>query len=354
MNAWFVNRQGRATQIITRLCPSIDVHLQTAVEDDRHLHVVAYGGGIFQAVEHKDPGCQECTKHFQTLRHWPMDERLLPYIDAAGFGALFRVQWLRLDKPPITSLVERWSETNTFHLVNGDMTITLEDVVVLLGLRVNGFTVTGLTRGDWMELARVLLGVKLPPGSFHGGRLSLAWIRGIFVFCPDDMPNELWAWERLHIGRPTLLEERTLQDGPPGSRRNVRRTNATNPCGNHVLYRTELNHQWNYQLACVRNVIERVQHRESMDPSLENPYMMEIGHYCQLILHSLPLLEGTIVGGDLSCGGEPSHVVEPTRDRAQWGRRTRRRPTSDTTLRVEDPDELPVLPKPMVPDLPPV
>ncbi|KAG9458377.1 hypothetical protein H6P81_002885 [Aristolochia fimbriata] len=47
MNTWTVNRRDRATQITTRLCPSIDMHLRTALEDARHLHVVAYGGGIF-------------------------------------------------------------------------------------------------------------------------------------------------------------------------------------------------------------------------------------------------------------------------------------------------------------------
>ncbi|KAG9444280.1 hypothetical protein H6P81_015620 [Aristolochia fimbriata] len=146
-----------------------------------------------EAIWHgENPRCLECTEHFQTLRHWPMDERMLPYIEAAGFGALYRVQWLRLDKPLITSLVERWrNETNTFHLANGEMTITLEDVDVFLGLRVDEFTVTGLTRGDWMELARVLLGVEIPPGSFQGGRLSLSWIRGRFLFCFDDVPEEV-------------------------------------------------------------------------------------------------------------------------------------------------------------------
>ncbi|KAG9439391.1 hypothetical protein H6P81_019556 [Aristolochia fimbriata] len=104
----------------------------------------------------------------------------------------------------------------------------------------------------------------------------------------------------------------------------------------------------------MRNVVERVHHKEAMDPSLADPYMMEIGHYCQSILHSLPLLEGTIVGGEMSHGGESSHVVESTRDRAQQGRRARRRPTSETTLRVEDPDELPVVPEPTLSNLPPV
>ncbi|KAG9458379.1 hypothetical protein H6P81_002887 [Aristolochia fimbriata] len=108
------------------------------------------------------------------------------------------------------------------------------------------------------------------------------------------------------------------------------------------------------QLGYVQNVIERVQRRKAMDPSLADPYMMEIGHYCKSILHSLSLLEGTIVRGEMSHGGEPSHVVEPTRDRAQRGRRARRLPTSETTLRIEDPDELPVVPEPTVQDLPPV
>ncbi|KAG9455520.1 hypothetical protein H6P81_000028 [Aristolochia fimbriata] len=153
-------------------------------DQDSHRSEVIWHG--------EDPGCLECTEHFQTLRHWPMDKRMLPYIEVAGFGALYRVQWLRLDKPLITSLVERWrSETNTFHLANGEMTITLEDVVVLLGLHVNRFAVTGWTRGDWLELARVLLGVELPLGSFQGGQLSLAWIRGRFSFCPDNVPDEV-------------------------------------------------------------------------------------------------------------------------------------------------------------------
>ncbi|KAG9447024.1 hypothetical protein H6P81_013152 [Aristolochia fimbriata] len=138
----------------------------------------------------EDPGCLKCTEDFQTLRHWPMDERMLPYIKAAEFGALYKVQWLRLDKPVITSLVERWrSETNTFHLANGEITITLEDMVVLLGLRVDEFVVAGSTREDWMELAKVLLGVELPPGSFLGGRLSLSWNRDRFSFCPTDVPE---------------------------------------------------------------------------------------------------------------------------------------------------------------------
>ncbi|KAG9449362.1 hypothetical protein H6P81_009327 [Aristolochia fimbriata] len=243
--------------------------------------------------------------------------------------------------------------------------------------------------------------------------------------------------------RPTLLEERALQDGPLGSRWNIRRTNATNPGRNLVLYRTELNHQRSYQvtppeevehvtriswkgragedwatyehdyvarweakaesvvtgsrahtprhapsdymtwylsvtrrfvsppptkpamvyhprgcteealLGCVRNVVERVNRREALYPSSTDPYLMEIGHYCQSVLDSLSLLEGAIVDRDVPHAGELSHVVEPTRDRAPRGRRVRRRPTSETTTRVEDSDEVPSVSKSIVSDLPP-
>ncbi|KAG9458191.1 hypothetical protein H6P81_002699 [Aristolochia fimbriata] len=53
-------------------------------------------------------------------------------------------------------------------------------------------------------------------------------------------------------------------------------------------------------LGCVQNVVERVNRREALDPSSANPYLMEIGHYYQSVLHCLPLLEGAIVDEDVS------------------------------------------------------
>ncbi|KAG9444956.1 hypothetical protein H6P81_016296 [Aristolochia fimbriata] len=399
---------------------------------------------------------------FKTLQHWPLDERMLPYIEAAGFSALHRVQWLRLDKPLITALVERWrSETNTFHLVNSEITITLEDVAVLLGLRVDGDAVTGSTRGDWIELAKVLLGVELPPGSFQGGRLSLLWIRGRFSFCPDDA-TELVIQQHARVPRPSCgcddilgctvwgtstywtsytprgtgaagwpfrfqvehptdecqkprwkpsaIQDRVgppaeLSVTPPEDVEHVTRISRKGRVGEDwALYHRDYIARWEARaeslvmvsrahtprhapndymrwylgatrrfisppltepamvyhprgyteealLGCVRNVVDRVNHREALDPSSVDPYLMEIGHYCQSMLHSLPLLEGAIVDGDVSHVSEPSHVVEPAREHHGGvvqgvSLQLRRRLVSRT-------DEVPAVLEPTVPDLPP-
>ena len=50
----------------------------------------------------------------------------------------------------MTAMVERWrDETHTFHLPIGECTITLEDVALQLGLRVDGKPVTGPSMLDW-------------------------------------------------------------------------------------------------------------------------------------------------------------------------------------------------------------
>ncbi|KAG9450258.1 hypothetical protein H6P81_010223 [Aristolochia fimbriata] len=62
MNAWFVHRREKAAQVTGDLCPSVDAHLRSVVDDARHVHVVAYGDGIFQAGEHRvNVMLRECT-----------------------------------------------------------------------------------------------------------------------------------------------------------------------------------------------------------------------------------------------------------------------------------------------------
>ncbi|XP_052487970.1 serine/threonine-protein phosphatase 7 long form homolog [Gossypium raimondii] len=100
------------------------------------------------------------------------DERLIPYLELVGFGsaALIRTFDLRYDL--IFALVERWRpETHTFHLTCGECTVTLEDVVIQLGLPIDGNTVTGAVRAYIMHLIR---GVLMPDA--NGSKVHLMYL----------------------------------------------------------------------------------------------------------------------------------------------------------------------------------
>ena len=61
----------------------------------------------------------------------------------ADLYGIHRVGEIPLDRGMITALVERWRpETHTFHLSEGEATITLRDVAILIDLPVSGRAVT--------------------------------------------------------------------------------------------------------------------------------------------------------------------------------------------------------------------
>ncbi|RVW99396.1 Serine/threonine-protein phosphatase 7 long form-like [Vitis vinifera] len=107
---------------------------------DRHRSQLVDSGQLNQVLT--------CRQRLWTfMREWEMDPRIRRYVMQSGFYGVYRVGHISLDWPLITSLVERWRpETHTFHLPIGDMTVTLQDVAMIL--------------------------------------------------------DYLWSWERLHVGRP--------------------------------------------------------------------------------------------------------------------------------------------------------
>ena len=72
-----------------------------------------------------------------------MDPRIRLYVIQFSFYGLYRIKHVTLDWDLITSLVERWRpKTYTFHLPIGEMTITLQDVTIILSLQIHGPLVT--------------------------------------------------------------------------------------------------------------------------------------------------------------------------------------------------------------------
>lgn len=126
-----------------------------------------------------------------------IDERIVPYLQQAGFYGVARVGFIQLDWHLITSLVERWRpETHTFHLPEGECTITLQDVGILTGLPIDGQAVTGSVTHDWYQVCMRLLGVAPPEDAIYGSRLQLSWLGETFEELPagaDDFTIQCHA-----------------------------------------------------------------------------------------------------------------------------------------------------------------
>ena len=102
----------------------------------------------------------------------------MQYIDAVGLIRLFKVPDMEVGHALITALVERWlPETHTFHLLHGEMGITLQDIEVMLGISVDGLLVTRKTDMKWSEVCQDLLGHEPPPMIPNSNRSILVRVR---------------------------------------------------------------------------------------------------------------------------------------------------------------------------------
>ena len=111
------------------------------------------------------------------LRMWRMDIRIRPHVNRIGFYGVYRLGHIMIDWPLITCLVERWwPETHTFHVPVGEMTITLQDVAIILGLRIDRSTVTGTCVFNVVELCGELLCVTPPVDALRGSTISIRWL----------------------------------------------------------------------------------------------------------------------------------------------------------------------------------
>ena len=111
------------------------------------------------------------------LSQWRTDLRIRPYVIRAGFYGIYHLGNIIIDWPLITCLVERWwPETHTFHVPIGEMTITLQDVAIIFGLRIDEPAVIGTCMLDVAKLCGELLGVTPPADALRGLTISIRWL----------------------------------------------------------------------------------------------------------------------------------------------------------------------------------
>lgn len=150
-----------------------------------------------EGQEVQEEEISRCREHLSSLTDIRVHPRVLEHVRAAGFYGIHRlVARLQLDRALICALVERWrEETHTFHLTVGEATITLQDVAVLTGLRINGPAVTGTTGVNWAREVARLLGILPVPDEhirkpIEGSVIKLKWLKHHFTNLPADADDE--------------------------------------------------------------------------------------------------------------------------------------------------------------------
>ena len=124
-----------------------------------------------------------------------VDDHVFAIVRLLGLEGLHLAPSIQLDRALITAFVKRWRlEIHTFHLPHGEMTITLQDVKVIMGLPVEGEAMVGPTQRTWTDVCAKMLGIQIPNGPqnvLRGQRILLpALVKRIREPLPPDA-NEI-------------------------------------------------------------------------------------------------------------------------------------------------------------------
>ncbi|KAJ6700742.1 PROTEIN MAIN-LIKE 2 [Salix koriyanagi] len=136
-------------------------------EQDEHI-----SSAVWEGLER---GALRCHEHTSKLEEWKLTGKQLELVEKAGFKYFRKIEAFSLDNQLISALVERWrKETNTFHLPGGEMTITLDEVALNLGLAIDGEPVVAVELEDSsaIPVCEKLLGKKPTSNDRRGGILE--------------------------------------------------------------------------------------------------------------------------------------------------------------------------------------
>ena len=170
-------------------------------------------------------GALTCHHREKGLLEGGLDPRIATYITNVGLDGLLRVSHMDLDHALITALVERWrSETHSFHLSHGQMTITLQDMEVIMGVPVDGLSLMGYTEMlNWGKLCGNLLGHRLPDKELsgnkntavmEGARVKAKWLEDRFsnpllVNAPKELVQQYARFYILEMLGGTLFMDKS-------------------------------------------------------------------------------------------------------------------------------------------------
>ncbi|KAK4278979.1 hypothetical protein QN277_016748 [Acacia crassicarpa] len=153
-------------------------------DQDKHVSTAVWEG--------QERGALRCHEHTSKLDQWTLTPKQIELVQKAGFGYLRSIPAISLDNPLISALVERWRrETNTFHLNVGEMTVTLKDVALLIGLAIDGDPVIGITYTACSSVCEKYLGKAPESGYTSGGMVKLSWLKEFFSHCPENASMEV-------------------------------------------------------------------------------------------------------------------------------------------------------------------
>jgi hypothetical protein len=102
-----------------------------------------------------------------------------------------------MDSAALTTLVHRWClETHTFHLPCGEITVTLQDVTMILGLPIDDAPVSGtVSQIGWRDSVMAAIGLRPldVPADQKDRKMTgvhSGWLTAHFDMCPEDAEDD--------------------------------------------------------------------------------------------------------------------------------------------------------------------